>query len=89
MTDRPITRAETIARLDLLHQRALDLAADLAALREQMGVSRSRANSSRPYDHPLADPEEVAARFGVDLDPPGTIPEWVRETTARMMGERA
>jgi hypothetical protein len=79
-----ITRSDVARRLDRIHSEVSLLAAEIERLKREL----ANDVAGRDYDaHPEA-PESIAAKFGIELDVPGEIPEWVRERTAQILGER-
>jgi hypothetical protein len=71
-----MNRQQAIRELErILHQLEV-LSADVRTICKDLSQG-GKVKQPHPYDVPQEDPEVVAARFGVDLDPPGDIPDWV------------
>lgn len=80
-------RRDTIDRLRALRLEVNRLAAQIDALVVDLEDGR---RPPHPYDVEPNDPEALARRLGLDLDPEpdGEIPDWVRERMAAIIGER-
>lgn len=75
-------RRQTISRLTELRE---SLRRDVARLDEIIAwLDDGASGPSRSYDVEAPDPAEVAARYGVDLDPDGEIPAHVAARIERM-----
>ena len=80
-------RRDTIDRLRALRLEVNRFGAQIDALIADLEDGR---RPPHPYDAEPTDPEVLARRLGLDLDPEpeGEIPDWVRERMASIIGER-
>lgn len=81
-----LKRTDVIDRLQRLREELSLLASEVERLARDLGPT----GTCRPYDVVPDTPEAIAERYGVNLDPDAdaVVPEWVRERTAAILGER-
>lgn len=77
-----LNRRATIARLRAITTTIDRLRDEVADLIDTLEADTPQP---RPQPTPLP-PDEVAAKYGVDLDPPGEVPPAVRARLSRVLG---